>query len=98
MQHQSMLEDHANKYIAERIDALIAEMRWNDDRFPEFTHALDDIGCISAALDDPQLRAKLAYACQLYAKTLAEQAYRCGILDGGRIQLALMNGELPPQK
>lgn len=93
------LEDAAREYAENRVDALVQEGNWNNDRYPDISRLFERMGDLMDALLDETGESDsvstFSATAMLYAKALAKEAYMLGILDGGRIQHEFLSRDLP---
>ena len=82
-------EQFAAQHAESQIDALIREMTWADDVYPEFTRALEQI-------DDPK-GVSPREAALYCARLLAREAYRRGIRNGARWHMQLIGDPISDQ-
>ena len=82
----SPLQEIARKYAGDRVDKMIQRMVWCNDEYPNIERVLKYFGNPAGNLQYD--------AAMMFARMVAEEAYLIGILDGGRIHQAMMDGKL----
>ena len=97
--HCSTLEDFAKQYVEDRIEVLVQQGNWDNDRYPDISRwnerlsdlaeKLIDMDCDESTVDI------FSATALLYDKALAKEAYLLGFLDGGHIQQKFSSHEFP---
>ena len=90
---QGPLENYARMYVNDRVDALFTKVRWFSSEDIRFSLLLDKMDSIEEQLNDGD-NARLIFewrdASISFAREIARDMYRYGILDGAAIQRKLL--------